>query len=335
MMGRAPDFICIGAAKAGTTWLYEALAASPGYWMTPMKELNYFGHPTRNQRLLQRLGNLEHIADPKRREWVANFLHAEPRNDNWYRALFASAGRRVTGDISPPYARIGVVGIEHAKRVAPHAKIIMFARNPADRDLSHLIHIATDKVLGTPKLAAVMDAIALHLDLTGDRMEKRRQARAHFKLNREDVRSMDRLLAVLTQLAGRPVSFADVPEMLGKKITLDDVRAARARPVFMEQRSQSEALRRWGGVFGTANVFTLLYDDLVSDAEGLFARVTDLLGRKSQPRNASLLRQVSNPNTYRIEGLEELRAELAQECAAEREALRAIFGNNLPAWSAN
>ena len=92
--------------------------------------------------------------------------------------------------------------VEHAKRVAPHAKIIMFARNPADRDLSHLIHIATDKVLGTPKLAAVMDAIALHLDLTGDRMEKRRQTRAHFKLNREDVRSMDLAFSIVYAAIG-------------------------------------------------------------------------------------------------------------------------------------
>ncbi len=37
-----PDFLCIGAQKAGTTWLYHNLAQHPGIWMPPLKELFYF-----------------------------------------------------------------------------------------------------------------------------------------------------------------------------------------------------------------------------------------------------------------------------------------------------
>src|SRR6185295_12624998 len=37
-----PDFLCIGAQKAGTGWLYEQLRSHPGFWMPPMKELHYF-----------------------------------------------------------------------------------------------------------------------------------------------------------------------------------------------------------------------------------------------------------------------------------------------------
>src|SRR2546423_15689927 len=37
-----PDFICIGAQKAGTGWLYEQLRNHPDFWMPPMKELHYF-----------------------------------------------------------------------------------------------------------------------------------------------------------------------------------------------------------------------------------------------------------------------------------------------------
>src|SRR3954451_6343376 len=37
-----PDFICIGAQKAGTGWLYEQLRAHPDFWVPPIKELHYF-----------------------------------------------------------------------------------------------------------------------------------------------------------------------------------------------------------------------------------------------------------------------------------------------------
>ena len=38
---RGPDFICIGAQKAGTRWLFDQLAFHPGFWMPPIKELHY------------------------------------------------------------------------------------------------------------------------------------------------------------------------------------------------------------------------------------------------------------------------------------------------------
>jgi len=37
-----PEFLCIGAEKAGTTWLYEMLKAHPSVWMPPIKEIHYF-----------------------------------------------------------------------------------------------------------------------------------------------------------------------------------------------------------------------------------------------------------------------------------------------------
>ena len=37
-----PDFIGIGAQKAGTTWLHRNLQAHPGIWMPKEKELHYF-----------------------------------------------------------------------------------------------------------------------------------------------------------------------------------------------------------------------------------------------------------------------------------------------------
>jgi hypothetical protein len=39
---RYPDFICIGAQKAGTTWLHANLCGQPGIWLSHIMELPYF-----------------------------------------------------------------------------------------------------------------------------------------------------------------------------------------------------------------------------------------------------------------------------------------------------
>ena len=39
---RGPDFLCIGAQKAGTHWLYDQLQHHDDFWMPPIKELHFF-----------------------------------------------------------------------------------------------------------------------------------------------------------------------------------------------------------------------------------------------------------------------------------------------------
>ena len=41
-----PDFLCIGAQKGGTQWLYDQLQYHPDFWMPPIKELHYFDFPS-------------------------------------------------------------------------------------------------------------------------------------------------------------------------------------------------------------------------------------------------------------------------------------------------
>ena len=40
-----PDFLCVGAQKAGTSWLYKQLSGHPDFWMPPWKELHYLNQP--------------------------------------------------------------------------------------------------------------------------------------------------------------------------------------------------------------------------------------------------------------------------------------------------
>src|SRR5215210_7222727 len=61
-----PDFIGIGAQKAGTTWLHRNLQAHPQIWMPKEKELHYFDEKIRvKPSLLTRLRGDE----PPERRW--------------------------------------------------------------------------------------------------------------------------------------------------------------------------------------------------------------------------------------------------------------------------
>jgi len=117
--GRAPDFIGIGAQKAGTSWLYAQLCRHPDIW-TPGKEMHYF----------DRLGGT-HDAD-------------------WYRSLFVSApAANIVGEITPKYAICEATAIDHMYAVAPHAKLLFMVRHPVDRYWSQCLVKYTEGTLST------------------------------------------------------------------------------------------------------------------------------------------------------------------------------------------
>src|SRR5947208_16606603 len=45
-----PDFLCAGAQKGGTSWLYRQLEPQPDFWMPPVKELHYLDNLNRTNR---------------------------------------------------------------------------------------------------------------------------------------------------------------------------------------------------------------------------------------------------------------------------------------------
>lgn len=49
MRYRSPDFVGIGAQKAGTYWLRENLGRHPKVWMPAKAELHYFDPPLKEQ----------------------------------------------------------------------------------------------------------------------------------------------------------------------------------------------------------------------------------------------------------------------------------------------
>ncbi|MFX1378911.1 MAG: sulfotransferase domain-containing protein [Promethearchaeota archaeon] len=103
-----PNFLCIGAERSGTTWLYELLKNHPEIYLYPhLKEINFFSE---------------------------NYH----KGLNWYKQFFVGSRKssyRAIGDISPQYfhEKDAPLRIAH---VLPKISIILFLRNPVNRAFS-------------------------------------------------------------------------------------------------------------------------------------------------------------------------------------------------------
>lgn len=147
-----PDFLCIGAFKAGTTWIYQNLQYHPDVEMPPYKEIYYFHTPP-----LSKLPLITHIfadspyerrrlrlilthylpREKKRIRWFMRYLLLPP-TDRWYESLFPRAPGQIAGDITPAYARLWRGAIGRAYALLPDARIIYCLRNPIRRTWSQV-----------------------------------------------------------------------------------------------------------------------------------------------------------------------------------------------------
>jgi hypothetical protein len=144
--GYGPDFVCIGAQKAGTTWLYDNLVVQQSIWMPPEKEIHFFNTLCANEALLgveepQPLRRWDRyrplLSEPSREtlRWIRRF-HCGARSTRWYYSLFPESlvGGRLCGDITPAYSTLDQRGVDFARRVLkPGCRILLMVRNPVDR----------------------------------------------------------------------------------------------------------------------------------------------------------------------------------------------------------
>ncbi|MEM6878698.1 MAG: sulfotransferase domain-containing protein [Bacteroidota bacterium] len=174
MMKSGPDFIGIGAQKAGTTWLFDALNRLPEFSLPPIKELHYFDrspsyissnnlHESSPWKRIKEKGYLSkalrHIfylfRQGKTRDakflarWYFGFY-----DDNWYLSLFDKL-KGLRGEISPSYSILNREDIVKIHQLIPHVKLVFIVRNPIDRAWSHY-RFAKGKRL---KYGAVEDSI--------------------------------------------------------------------------------------------------------------------------------------------------------------------------------
>lgn len=124
-MAKTPTFLIIGAARAGTTALYDLVRQHPQVFMSAIKEPNYFAFE----------GEALDWRGPGN-EFVNNSVHS------WddYTALFADAPEgSARGEATPLY----LWAPDAAKRIKarlPDVKMIAVLRNPIEQAFSHYLY---------------------------------------------------------------------------------------------------------------------------------------------------------------------------------------------------
>jgi len=131
-IGQLPNFLIIGAMKAGTTSLYHYLRAHPQVFMSSVKELDFFAH------------------EPDR-----------SRSLDWYRRQFAPAepDSVAIGEASTIYTKYprfpGVP--ERIAAQVPEVRLIYVVRHPIERIRSHYQHQVAVGAERAPFERAVFD----------------------------------------------------------------------------------------------------------------------------------------------------------------------------------
>ncbi len=144
-----PDFLCVGAQKAATSWLYVTLKHLPGVYMCAVKESHYFTPFDWSD--WRRLNQVEKRREAYRRRTdmtddyrayiQAQLDHCDIENvdDDWYRGIFAFAKPgELRGEICPSYFALREENIAHVNRINPEARIVMLLRDPVERCWSHM-----------------------------------------------------------------------------------------------------------------------------------------------------------------------------------------------------
>jgi hypothetical protein len=115
-----PDFIIIGAQKAGTSSLYSYLVQHPDIVPAAKKELHFF--------------------DDDRWNGVSNY----PKGRYWYQARFPLRSQlrtgKLTGEATPLYL-FHPLAADRMYRLVPQARLIVLLRHPSERAVSHYFHM--------------------------------------------------------------------------------------------------------------------------------------------------------------------------------------------------
>jgi hypothetical protein len=139
-----PDFIILGAQKAGTTALYSYLRRHPQISGPTFKEVSFFDR---------------------------HYVHGE----QWYRAHLPIRRSGLVGEASPSYL-FHPLAPERVARMLPDARLIALLRNPVDRAFSHYQH---EVAFGRERLS-FEEAIAQEDERMAGELERMERDPAYF-----------------------------------------------------------------------------------------------------------------------------------------------------------
>jgi hypothetical protein len=126
-----PNFVILGAAKAGTTALYHYLTQHPEIYMTPTKETNFFS--LMDDRL--------DFRGPGDQDYISRFSITAMEE---YRAQFRGrTTETAVGEASPLYLYCPQAP-PRIHEYLPDAKLVAILRNPVARAYSAFLHLVRD-----------------------------------------------------------------------------------------------------------------------------------------------------------------------------------------------
>ncbi|MBN9023867.1 MAG: NADH-quinone oxidoreductase subunit G, partial [Rhizobiales bacterium] len=258
--GDGPDFICVGAQKAGTRWLYDQVAFHPAFWMPPVKELHFFDGAKPGLRKAKRLqGAIDKDLDSVNRMRVEDaspplgerdlrfvrgyvelftdkpLMKDKAAATEAYARLFREKGGDMTGDVTPAYSKLGDEAVTRMARRFPDARVVFLMRDPVERAWSAIGMVA-------------------------------RQARSKLK---------------------PPVTA----EMVRKHLNRNDV---------MGRSFPSQTVARWRRIAGDDRFAWFFFDDLRTDPAGLRARIRRCRAASSRPASTARASRRSSSSPTRF-----------------------------------
>lgn len=189
-------FFCVGATKAGTSWLHRYISDHPQAWMRGLKELHYFdavafddwdtwiaSTQARHDGNLRELDGLNPAARAiKQRvaadaaEWLT-VLRARRADDAAYLAYLTNGrtDQRLVGDMTPAYGLLPRDRLAQMAGLMPEVKFVYILRDPVDRIWSHARMIAKRRA-ATPHEVAYRSVHIVRRILKGKEPEVERRS---------------------------------------------------------------------------------------------------------------------------------------------------------------
>lgn len=141
-------FLCVGAQKSGTSWLYNVFSRDPSIQFSKYKEIHYFDMVNSLNNELQNriLYDLAESIGVNKETLIQKFFNNSEEavkkvmdlcNDEWYINQF-NGKSKYSADFTPSYALLNKEGINHIKKISNNQKIIFIMRDPVKRSLSAL-----------------------------------------------------------------------------------------------------------------------------------------------------------------------------------------------------
>jgi len=122
-----PNFLVIGAAKAGTTLLYYTLKQHPQIYMVSVKEPNFFALQEKD------LNSIKGIANSR---YLAQCITTKEQYEKQFEAVTDEVA---IGEVSPIYL-YNPKAPTRIKNYIPEIKLVAILRNPVERAYANFLH---------------------------------------------------------------------------------------------------------------------------------------------------------------------------------------------------